>query len=282
MPVPSFLTSFADKAQSALNASPLAAHLPSAVARPSSPDPSPQPTANQAAAQGGAKSHTLESLQYQFRTLQQQYSYVFLLHFPYQFSLTQSSTTTPVQKIITAQKGVAIDFDSVSRNSKAHSKEFYTWGQSETDDLKDGELSQILPDLPIPNIDFAVTDRLAYLNFVQGSLSASLSVKLDTARAPFKALRDAETQLQPRRNIRAGLQLQIARAENEQKPGDKRIADLREQLRRAESEDQQLEREVELLKRKAVRESEQIKWDAIREVNISNLLAIHSTNCTFL
>lgn len=84
MPVPSFLSSFADKAQSALNASPLAAHLPSAVARPSSPDPSPQPTANQAAGQGGAKSHTLESLQYQFRTLQQQYSYVFLLHIPYQ------------------------------------------------------------------------------------------------------------------------------------------------------------------------------------------------------
>jgi len=177
---------------------------------------------------------------------------------------------------------VAIDFDSVSRNSKAHSKELYTWGQSETDDLKDGELSQILPDLTIPNIDFAVTDRLAYLNFVQGSLSASLSAKLDAARAPFKALRDAETQLQPRRNIRAGLQLQITRVENEQKPGDRRIADLSEQLRRAQSEDQQLEREVELLKRKAVRESEQIKWDAIREVNIFNLFAIHSTNCTFL
>lgn len=231
MPVPSFLASFADKAQTALNASPLAAHLPSGVARPASPDPATQPSANDAAAQGGAKSHTLESLQYQFRAFQQQYS-----------------TTSPAQKIITAEKGVAIDFDSVSRNSKAQSKELYTWGQSEADDLKD------------------VTDRLAYLNFVQGSLATSLSTKLDSARAPFKALRDAETQLQPRRNIRAGLQLQIARLEHEhQKAGDKRIADLREQLRKAESEDQQLEREVELLKRKAVRESEQIKWDAIRE-----------------
>jgi molecular chaperone GrpE (heat shock protein) len=105
---------------------------------------------------------------------------------------------------------------------------------------------------------------------------------LDTARAPFKALRDAETQLQPRRNIRAGLQLQISRVEHEQqKAGDKRIADLREQLRKAESEDQQLEREVELLKRKAVRESEQLKWDAIREVTMFNLFTIHSTNHTF-
>ena len=84
MPVPSFFSSLADKAQDAINASPLAAHLPSGVARPPSPDSASQPTANQAAAQGGAKSHTLESLQYQFRSLQQQYSYVFLLHFSYQ------------------------------------------------------------------------------------------------------------------------------------------------------------------------------------------------------
>ena len=141
----------------------------------------------------------------------------------------------------------------------------------------------IQADLLNPNIDFVVTDRLAYLNFVQGSLATSLSAKLDAARAPFKALRDAETQLQPRRNIRAGIHLQISRLEHEQqKAGDKRIADLREQLRKAESDDQQLEREAELLKRKAVRESEQIKWDAIREVNVSNLFAIHSTNHTFV
>jgi len=89
-------------------------------------------------------------------------------------------------------------------------------------------------------------------------------------------------QLQPRRNVRAGMHLQISRLEHEQqKTGDKRIADLREQLRKAESDDQQLEREAELLKRKAVRESEQIKWDAIREVNLSNPFAIHSTDHTF-
>ena len=38
-----------------------------------------------------------------------------------------------------------------------------------------------------------VTDRLAYLNFVQGSLASSLAQKLDAARSPLKALRDAET-----------------------------------------------------------------------------------------
>ncbi|KAF8168039.1 Eisosome component PIL1-domain-containing protein [Crassisporium funariophilum] len=231
MPVPGFLASFADKAQNAIHASPLAAHLPAAYQRPGSPDASTQPTANEAAGQGASKSHTLEALQYQFRSLQQQYS-----------------TTTPVQKIITAEKGVAIDFDSASRNSKAQSKELYTWGQTEADDLKD------------------VTDRLAYLNFVQGSLAGTLATKLDAARAPIKALRDAEAAITPRRNIRAGLQTQIARVEHEtQKGNDRRLVDLRDQLKKAELEDQQQEREIDLLKRKALRESEQLKWDAVRE-----------------
>jgi hypothetical protein len=113
----------------------------------------------------------------------------------------------------------------------------------------------------------AVTDRLAYLNFVQGSLAGSLSTKLDSARGPFKALRDAETALLPRRNSRTSLQTQIARIEHEsQKAGDKRAAELREQLHKHEQEDQQQEKELELMKRKAVRESERIKWEAIREV----------------
>jgi hypothetical protein len=233
MPVPSFLSNIADKAQATLNASPLAGHLPASLhARAGSPDPAAQPSANQAAAQGGAKNHTLENIQHQFRSLQQQYV----------------SNTSPIQKIVTSEKGVVIDFDSVSRNSKAQSKELYTWGQSESEDLKD------------------VTDRLAYLNFVQGSLAGSLSTKLDSARGPFKALRDAETALLPRRNIRTSLQTQIARIEHEsQKAGDKRAAELREQLHKHEQEDQQQEKELELMKRKAVRESERIKWEAIRE-----------------
>lgn len=48
------------------------------------------------------------------------------------------SSTTPIQKIITTEKGVAIDFDSVSRDAKAQSKELYTWGQTEREDIKDG------------------------------------------------------------------------------------------------------------------------------------------------
>lgn len=114
-----------------------------------------------------------------------------------------------------------------------------------------------------------VTDRLAYLNFVQGSLAGSLSVKLDNARAPIKTLRDAEANLQPKRNIRSGIQMQISRYEHDQQKGnEKRLAELREQLNKLEAEDQQLEKDIEILKRKAIRESEQNKWDAIREARI--------------
>ncbi|KAF9044777.1 hypothetical protein BDZ89DRAFT_979852 [Hymenopellis radicata] len=229
MPVPGFITSFTDKAQNAINASPLASHLPGGK-RPNSPDAASQPSANEAAG-GGYKSHTFESIQHQLRAFGQQYS-----------------STTPVQKIITTEKGVAIDFDSVSRDSKAQSKELYTWGQSELDDLKD------------------VTDRLAYLNFVQGSLASSLAVKLDSARAPLKLLRDAETAITPRRNIRLGLQSQIARVEHDsQKGNEKKLVDLKDQLRKAEADDLPQEKEIELLKRKAIREGEQMKWEAIRE-----------------
>ncbi|KAJ7706109.1 Eisosome component PIL1-domain-containing protein [Mycena rosella] len=175
--------------------------------------------------------HALESIQHQLRSLGQQYS-----------------NTTPVQRIITIEKGVAIDFDSLSRDAKAQSKELYTWGQAEEADIKD------------------VTDRLAYLNFVHGSLASSLAVKLDAARAPLKNLRDAEAALLPRRNIRAGLQLQLTRIEHDQPKGmEKRMAELKDQLKKHTADDQPQETEVELLKRQAVRESEQHKWEAIRE-----------------
>ncbi|KAJ6604719.1 Eisosome component PIL1-domain-containing protein [Mycena vulgaris] len=193
MPVPGFLASFADKAQSAISGA-LPSHDP----------------------------HALESIQHQLRSLGQQYS-----------------TTTPVQRIITVEKG---------RDAKAQSKELYTWGQSEDADVKD------------------VTDRLAYLNFVHGSLASSLAVKLDAARAPLKTLRDAEVALTPRRNLRAGFQLQLNRIEHDQPRGmEKRKAELQEQLRKHTLEDQAQETEVELLKRQGVRESEQHKWEAIRE-----------------
>ncbi|KAG6845795.1 hypothetical protein H0H87_003849 [Tephrocybe sp. NHM501043] len=211
--MPGFLASLADKAQSAINASPLA-HRP---ASPEAADPH--------------KSHTLGAIQNQLRAFGQQYA-----------------STTPVQKIITIEKSVAIDFDGVARDAKSQSKELYTWGQTEPEDLKD------------------VTDRLAYLNFVQGSLASSLALKLDAARAPFKALRDAETAISPRRTIRAGLQTQLARVEHDQQKGfEKKIVELKDQIKKAELDDEAQEKEIELLKRKAVRESEQLKWEAFRE-----------------
>ena len=116
MPVSSFFSQIADKAQSAINQTPLAAHIPGA-----SPPPD-QPSANQAAAQGGPRSHTFESLQHQLRNIGQQYT-----------------STTPLQRVITTEKGVALDLDSLARDAKAQSKELYTWGQAEGADLKDGE-----------------------------------------------------------------------------------------------------------------------------------------------
>ncbi|KAI0361232.1 hypothetical protein OH77DRAFT_1585375 [Trametes cingulata] len=217
-----FISSLTDKAQSALNATPLGRSSQTS-----------EGGSGQSSGSGGfLKSHAFESIHHQLRTFQQQYS----------------SSVTPVQKIITAQKGVALDFDNVGRDAHSHSKELYMWGQNEEEDLKD------------------VTDRLAWMNYIQGSLAATLAKQLDAARAPFKALRDAENNLSGRRNIRAGFQNQIARIEHDQQRGmEQKLAELKRQLRKAEEDDEPLEKEVELLKRKAVRESEQLKWEAIRE-----------------
>lgn len=114
-----------------------------------------------------------------------------------------------------------------------------------------------------------MTDRLAYLNFVHGALSATLASELDASRSSFKKLRDAEKALEPKRNIRAGLETQIARLEHDQQKGsDKRLVDFKAQLAKAESEDESAEKEIDLLKRKAVAESERAKWAAIREVGV--------------
>ncbi|KAL4242112.1 Eisosome component PIL1/LSP1 [Abortiporus biennis] len=206
--MPSFFSSIADKAQNALNQTPLAG------------------------SSGFHGSRTLENLSHQLRTFQQQYS----------------SSTTPVQKIITSGKGIAIDFDSLSHDAQAHSKELYLWGQAEKDDLKD------------------VSDRLAWLNFVHGSLAHTLAEHINTSRAPFKALRAAEAQVAPRRAMRANLENQINKLENENKAGShQRLGDLRVQLHKVEMDDENAEKEIELLKRKALAESESAKWAAIRE-----------------
>ena len=105
------------------------------------------------------------------------------------------------------------------------------------------------------------------MTYIEGSLAATLAKEIDASRTPFKALRDAENGLSGRRNIRAALQNQIARIEHDQRPGmEQKLVELKRQLRKAEEDDEPLEKEVELLKRKAIRESERMKWTALREV----------------
>jgi HSP90 family molecular chaperone len=116
-----------------------------------------------------------------------------------------------------------------------------------------------------------VTDRLAYLNFVHGSLASSLADKLNASRTSLKALRDAETAIAPRRSIRSGIQQQLAKLESDQSKGsDRKVSELKDQLRKAELEDEAQEQEIESLKRKGVRDSEQAKWEALREVSLSH------------
>jgi len=141
---------------------------------------------------------------------------------------------------------MVMDYDHVARDAKANSKELYMWGQTETDDLKD------------------VTDRLAYFQFVQGELATSLAEKLDAARLPLKSLRDKEDALATRKNVRNNYEQQIAKLELSS-GNERKINELEELLQRAYVEDDPLEKEVQLLERKAIRDSEQTKWEAIRE-----------------
>ena len=67
--------------------------------------------------------------------------------------------------------------------------------------------------------------------------------------------------------MRSNLETQIGRIEYEQPKGqERRLAELKQQLKSVEAEDATAEKELEVLKRKALRESEQLKWAAIREV----------------
>lgn len=122
----------------------------------------------------------------------------------------------------------------------------------------------------IKDVITLVTDRLAWLSYVHGSLAGTLANKIDSSRLSFKYLRDAENALAPRRNIRIGLQNQIAKIEHDQrKDQQQKLAELKVQLQRNEEEDATAEKDIELLKRKAIRETEQEKWEAIREVRLS-------------
>lgn len=115
MSVSGFFSSIADKAQNAINQTPLAGHIPGT-------SPTGDSSADHTASQGGHRSLALESLQHQIRNLGQQYT-----------------STTPIQRIITLEKGVALDLDALARDGKTQSKELYTWGQDQDPDLTDGE-----------------------------------------------------------------------------------------------------------------------------------------------
>ncbi|THH30057.1 hypothetical protein EUX98_g4111 [Antrodiella citrinella] len=218
----SFFTSLADKAQSALKDTPIGNHIPGTSGKSSA----------NANADSSTGSRTLDHLTHQLRTFQQQYS----------------SSTPPLQKLITTGKGVAIDFDNVARGTQAHGKELYLWGQSEAEDLKD------------------VSDRLGWLNYVQGTLSQSLATKLDAARGPYKDLRVADAKLAPHRAQLTALEGQIRKLDSEGRRGnEKRIAEIEAQITKLESESVDENAELEILKRKAIKEGERLKWEAYRE-----------------
>ncbi|KAH9982479.1 Eisosome component PIL1-domain-containing protein, partial [Lactifluus volemus] len=216
-----FFNSVVDKAQSALGSSTLSQHLPASIRPSTGPSPSGPPS----------KNLTLDQIQHQFRQIQQSYS-----------------STSPIQKIITAEKGLALDYETLSRDAKAQSKELYTWGQSQPADVKD------------------VSDRLGFLHYIAGELSKTLSAKLESARTPLKELRDNDAALSQKRNVRAGLENQIARIERGKERGyEKRVAELREQLAKAESDGEPAERQHEILVRRALKDSERERFQAFRE-----------------
>ena len=55
---------------------------------------------------------------------------------------------------------------------------------------------------------------------------------------------------------------------------EKRLSELRQQLHRAENNDEAAEKEIEIIKRKALQESERRKWMALREVNCSIFISL--------
>ena len=113
----------------------------------------------------------------------------------------------------------------------------------------------------------AVSDRLGFLNYIAASLATTLSEKLNTARLPLKELRSNEVAFAQRHSIRTGLEQQISRTENSREKGyEKRLAELKEQLAKAKSDDEPADKQHDILLRKALKESEQVKFQALREV----------------
>ncbi|KAG9017061.1 hypothetical protein FRB90_001956 [Tulasnella sp. 427] len=193
----------------------------------------------------GGRPFIVESLTHQLKALHNQYA------------PQGPAEVRNLQVLITNAKGVALDYQGLGRDTKSLSKDFYLWGQEEEEDIKD------------------VTDRLAYLNFVQGSLIGVLSDRLDEARAPLKKLREAQAGLSPRRAQRTSIESQIRAIEtnpNSKPGGEARVKELQDSLSKHTADDAPLEREVDELRRKAIKESEEMKWQAFREFGEKVLL----------
>lgn len=90
------------------------------------------------------------------------------------------------------------------------------------------------------------------------------------SRTAWKHVRDAEAELVPRRTIRQNFKNDIARIQNPAgRTGnlDAKLQQLEAQLKKAETDDAPLEKEVDLLRRAAIKESEAVKWKAFRDVS---------------
>ena len=197
--------------------------------------------------------------------------------------------------IITAQKGVSLDFDAAGRDAKSQSKELYLWGQTQDDGIKGGSIPLDLGHCG--DADWFgcedVTDRLAYLNYVQGALSYTLATEInkcvhtlkvlldsvynvDTdcrrrprSRTAWKHVRDAEAALVPRRTTRQNFKSELARihASGVRAGNADAKHQLEAQLKKAEADDAPLEKELDLLRRAAIKETEAAKWKAFRDVS---------------
>ena len=122
----SYVSSFLGQAQNVVQSSSLGEKLHIGHHRPGSP--SAQSTNTTAPSSSTThKSSALTSIGHQFRTLKQQYG-----------------DSSPYQRLVTTLKGLVIDHDNVAKDAKAASKELYMWGQTESDDLKDGGCTLIM------------------------------------------------------------------------------------------------------------------------------------------
>ena len=98
----------------------------------------------------------------------------------------------------------------------------------------------------------------------------------------MKSIRNEESTLSPRRNVREGIKLQINKIKSDGQKGaavEQKIAELENQLKKAEAEDADAEKQFEILKRKALRENEEVKWSAIREVCLVHIV---QPNCLLM